>query len=227
MSSDPAIALHFAPGTCARVPLIALEEIGAPFATRLVAFMAGGHRKPEFLAKNPAGKVPVLEFGDHVLTQNPVILAFLARRFPEAKLLPLTGDALEAAGIHSQLAWFSGDLHPLVTRIRMPQFFCDLEGAPARVREIGSETMRFQLRAPEAALGETPWLLGEEWSLLDAYLFWVWFRITGAGFDPAPFPNIAAHHDRMKERPAVQRALAREEEALQELEQQGLTIPLS
>jgi glutathione S-transferase len=222
-----AIALHFAPGTCARVPLIALEEIGVPFETRLVAFMAGGHRRPDFLAKNPAGKVPVLEFGDHVLTQNPVILAFLARRFPEAKLLPLTGDALEDAGLHSQLAWFSGDLHPLVTRIRMPQFFCDLEGAPARVRELASEAMRFQLRTPEAMLGVVPWLLGEEWSLLDAYLFWVWFRITGAGFDPAPFPNIAAHHEQMKARPAVQRALAREEAALAELEAQGLAIPLA
>jgi glutathione S-transferase len=227
MSSEPGIILHFAPGTCARVPLIALEEAGVAFETQLVAFLAGGHRKPGFLAKNPAGKVPVLEFDDHALTQNPVILAFLARQFPEAKLLPLTGEALQDAGIHSQLAWFSGDLHPLVTRIRMPQFFCDLEGAPARVRELASEAMRFQLRTPEAALGAGPWLLGENWSLLDAYLFWIWFRITGAGFDPAPFANIAAHHARMKERPAVQRALAREDEALRQLEQAGLTVPLA
>ena len=55
----------------------------------------------------------------------------------------------------------------------------------------------------------------------------MWFRITGAGFDPAPFPNIAAHHEQMKARPAVQRALAREEAALTELEAQGLAIPLA
>ncbi|HSG35421.1 MAG TPA: glutathione S-transferase family protein [Sphingomonadaceae bacterium] len=218
--------LHFAPGTCARVPLIALEEIGEPFETRLVAFMAGGHRRPDFLAKNPAGKVPVLEFDDAVLTQNSAILQFLARKFPEAKLLPLTGDPLGDASVQAQLAWFSADLHPLVTRIRMPRFLCDLEGGPARVRELAGEAMAFQLRCLEDDLGKQPWVLGEAWSLLDAYLFWVWFRITGAGFPEDQFPNIAAHHERMRERPSVRRTLAREAAALSELEVAGLAVPL-
>jgi glutathione S-transferase len=88
------IVLHFAPGSCARVPLIALEEAGAPFETRLVAYMAGDHRKPEFLALNPPGKVPVLEIDGEVLTQNGAILTYLARRHPEAGLLPYTGEPL-------------------------------------------------------------------------------------------------------------------------------------
>jgi glutathione S-transferase len=58
--------------------------------------------------------------------------------------------------------------------------------------------------------------------VLDAYLHWVWFRITGAGFDAAPFPAISAHYARTLERPAVQRALAREAEAVRELESRGL-----
>lgn len=221
------IILHFAPGTCARVPLIALEEIGAPFEVRLVAFMAGGHRKPDFLARNPAGKVPVLEFNEFVLSQNSAILPFLARTFPQAQLLPLTGDPRDDARLQEKLAWFSADIHPLVTRIRMPQFFCDLEGAPKRVREMGAEAMAFQLRTLEAKLGETPWVLGKDWSILDAYLFWVWFRIAGADFDTAAFPNIAAHYQRMQLRPAVQRALAREEAALQELAAKNLAVPLA
>jgi len=220
------IALHFAPGTCARVPLTALEEIGVPFETRLVAFMAGGHRRPDFLARNPAGKVPVLEFDDAVLTQNSAILPFLARTFPEARLLPITGDPLADAQLQGQLAWFSADLHPLVTRIRMPQFFCDLDGAPERVRALGCEAMAFQLRGLESTLGQAPWVLGGDWSALDAYLFWVWFRITGAGFDASPFPNIAAHHERMTQRPSVQRALAREDAAIEELSAAGLAVPL-
>jgi glutathione S-transferase len=226
MSSDAPLILHFAPGTCARVPLIALEEIGVPFETRLVAFMAGGHRKPDFLAKNPAGKVPVLEVADAILTQNSAILPFLALKYPEANLLPFTGDPLADAQLQAKLAWFSADLHPLVTRIRMPQFFCDLAGAPDRVRAMGCEAMAFQLRGLEADLGAQPWVLGEQWSALDAYLFWVWFRITGAGFGEDPFPNIAAHHARMAQRPSVQRALAREDAALRELEQAGHAVPL-
>jgi len=219
--------LHFAPGTCARVPLIALEEIAEPFATRLVAFMAGEHRKPEFLARNPAGKVPLLEIDGEVLAQNVAILTCLARRHPKSYLLPYTGEPLVDAQLLARLSWFSADLHPLVTRIRMPQFFCDIEGGPDRVRDLGCAGMAFQLAPLERALGEAPWVLGAAWSLLDAYLFWVWFRIAGAGFDVAPFPNIVSHYGRMQARPAVQRALAREEAAQVELASRGLAVPLA
>jgi glutathione S-transferase len=218
--------LHFAPGTCARVPLIALEEIGEPFETRLVAFMAGEHRKPDFLARNPAGKVPLLETDGEVLAQNTAILTYLARHHPEAQLLPYAGEPLADAKLLARLVWFSADLHPLVTRIRMPQFFCDLDGGPERVRELGCAGMAFQLAPIERALGEAPWVLGADWSLLDAYLFWIWFRIAGAGFDAAPFPNIVSHHERIQDRPAVQRALARENAALEELVSRGLAVPL-
>ncbi|GGD46228.1 glutathione S-transferase family protein [Aurantiacibacter arachoides] len=221
------MVLHFAPQTCARVTLVALEETGAPFATRLVRFMAGDHRSPAFLACNPAGKVPVLEIGGQSLTQNSAILPYLARTFPAARLLPFTGDALADAQVQARLAWFAADLHPLVTRIRMPQFFCDLDGAPARVRELAMQAMAFQLRSVEQDLGQQPWLAGEEWSILDAYLSWVWFRIAGAGFDTAAYPNLGAHHERADARPAALRALAREAEAQAELERAGQTVPLN
>lgn len=227
MSSDPALILHFAPGTCARVPLIALEEIGTPFETRLVAFVAGEHRKPAFLTRNPAGKVPVLEVDGAVLTQNVAILMWLARRFPGAALLPIADDPMSEAQLLSRLAWFSADLHPIVTRIRMPHFFCDADGAPERVRALGMEAMRFQLGALERDLSVDPWVLGERWSVLDAYLFWIWFRISGAGFETSAFPAISAHHARMASRPATQRALGREEAAQDDLRARGLTVPLN
>ena len=87
--------------------------------------------------------------------------------------------------------------------------------------------MATQLAPLEAWLGAAPWLLGEAWSVLDAYLFWVWFRIIGAGFDAGPFPNVAAHHARMAERPATRRALVREAAAMAELEARGLAVPLA
>lgn len=226
IDADAPVILCFAPQTCARVPLIALEETGARFETRLVAFMKGEHRGPDYLAINPAGKVPALIVEGGTITQNPAILTWLAARFPAAGLLPAGGDALAQAALLAKLCWFSADLHPLVTRIRMPHFFCDLDNAPARVRELACEAMAFQLAKTEAQLAAAPWLLGEEWSVLDAYLFWVWFRITGAGFDACRLPAIAAHSRRMEERPAVQRALARERAAEDTLAAQGLAVPL-
>jgi glutathione S-transferase len=218
--------LYFAPGTCARVSLIALEETGHPFETRVVAFMRGDHRAPDFLAHNPAGKVPVLIAEGVAITQNIAILTYLARRFPEARLLPVATDNESATALLSRLAWFSADLHPIVTRIRMPQLICDQPAAMARVREMACEAMKFQLTGLERSLQQQPWVLGSQWSVLDGYLYWVWFRITGAGFDAAPFPAIAAHALRMEARPAVQRALQREAGAQAELESQGLALQL-
>jgi glutathione S-transferase len=218
------LALYFAPGTCSRVPMIALEETGHAFETHLVKFLKGEHRSPDYLALNPAGKVPILLADGQPLSQNVAILSFLARSFPGAGLLPFTGDPLGDARLISQLSFFSADLHPIVTRIRLPQFFCDLTGGPERVREMADIAMTMQLGPLDARLGTQSWLLGADWSVLDAYLYWVWFRITGAGFPGEKFPNIMAHAKRMEERPAVKRALAREAQAEADLEAKGLAV---
>lgn len=216
------LELYFSPGSCPRVSMIALEEIGVPFQTHVVAFMAGDHRKPEFLARNPSGKVPVLLVNGQPIVQTVAILAFLDESFPGAALFPRRTSALARAGFLADLVSFSADLHPIVTRIAFPQIMIDhAEGAVA-LRAKALEMMAFQLNRFEARLQNEPWLAGQQWSVLDAYLHWVWFRITGAGFDAAPFPNISAHYARTLERAAVKRALAREAEAVQDLESRGL-----
>jgi len=218
------LKLFFAPGACSRVALIALEEIGLPFETHIVAFMAGEHRKADYLALNPSGKVPLLITDGRPLSQNVAILSFLARSFPDAGLLPFSGDPDADAQILSWLARCASDLHPLVTRIRIPAFFCDLPEAPARVRAMAEVSMAAQLAPIEAMLADRPWLLGDRWSLVDAYVHWIWFRISGAGFETGSFPNIADFNRRVEERPAVRRAIAREEAATAELESRGLAV---
>lgn len=216
------LELYFSPGSCPRVSMIALEETGAPFETHLIAFMAGDHRKPEFLAKNPSGKVPVLMVDGQPIVQTVAILAFLDESFPRAALFPRRETPLARARFLGDLVSFSADLHPIVTRIAFPQVMIDHAEGAAALRAKALEMMAFQLRQFEARLQQQPWLAGEQWSVLDAYLNWVWFRITGAGFDPASFPAISAHHARTLQRPSVQRALAREAEAVRNLESRGL-----
>lgn len=213
---------YFSPGSCPRVSMIALEETGAPFETHLVAFMAGEHRKPEFLARNPSGKVPVLMVDGQPIVQTVAILEFLNESFPAAALFPALSTPLARAQFLGDLVSFTADLHPIVTRIAFPQIMIDHAEGTTALRTKALEMMAFQLQRFEARLHQQPWLAGPQWSVLDAYLHWVWFRITGAGFDATPFPSIAAHYARTLQRASVQRAMAREAEAVRDLESRGL-----
>lgn len=216
--------LYAAPGACSRVPMMALEEAGADFEVRLVRFMKGEHKRPDYLALHPAGKVPLLITPEGPLSQNVAIAQYLATQF--AGLLPETGTAFEAAGVTADLAFCADTLHPIVTRMRMPMFIADGDDARASVRQKAFEAMTPMARVVEDRLSRGTWWYGEDWSILDAYIHWVWFRITGVGYDGGAFPHWAAHAARMEERPAIQRALARDAELQATLEAEGLAPPM-
>ena len=100
--------LFMAPGTCARVSAIALEEIGEAFETVVVRFMKGEHKSPDYLRMNPKGKVPTLLIDGQTLTENVAIITYLNERNPEAVLLPKAdpqredaADALAIAVCHA------------------------------------------------------------------------------------------------------------------------------
>ena len=214
--------LYFAPQTCTRVALTALEEIGAPFETRLVAFLAGEHRSPAFLAVNPSGKVPALVTADGTIAQNGAILGYLDATHPEAGLLPRRDSAAGRAAVLSELFRCSSDLHPLVTRFVMPQLMTSDEAGASHIRARAREGLEFQLAPLEERLGRQDWCFGEGWSILDAYLAWIWFRVTGAGFGADRFPAVAAHFERASARPSARAALGHEARAQDELKRRGL-----
>jgi glutathione S-transferase len=106
----------------------------------------------------------------------------------------------------------------------VPFLFASSPEAQAQLRDSASKALGFHLAALERGLAGRPWLLGDAWSVLDSYLGWVWYRITGAGFDGDAFSAIAAHYARLCERPAVQ-CLAREAAAQADLAARGLAAP--
>ncbi|WP_272916770.1 glutathione S-transferase family protein [Alteraurantiacibacter aestuarii] len=214
--------LWFAPNTCARVTMTALEEIGEPFETGLVAFMAGEHRQPAYLAVNPSGKVPALETPDGVLVQNGAMLTYLSEAYPHANLLPLSDEPFKRARVRAELFRCSSDLHPLVTRFVMPVTVSTDPQQVPQIREKARELVTQQLAPVEARLAASEWYFGAYWSVLDAYVAWIWFRLTGNGFDASDFPAISAHYAWAIARPSAQAALAREAEAEQELDARGL-----
>ncbi|HEX4367889.1 MAG TPA: glutathione S-transferase family protein [Rhodopila sp.] len=180
---------YHAPGSSSLAVHIALHEVGAPFEGRTIAF---GHRDqdpPEFRGLNPEGKVPTLVIDGQPLTEVAGTLYYLARRYPEAALLPF-GDINAEARIVSWMSFTASTLHP--------------------ARRQGDDHAKAMYRLADQRLGIGPWAVGA-YSIADIHLFRLFWRFRGSlGADPAEFPNLTAHHDRMMERPAVRETFAAE-----------------
>jgi glutathione S-transferase len=218
------LTLYVAPGSCARVPTIVLEELGVEFDTVLVRFMQGEQKSAHFKRINPKGKVPALVIDGQALTENVAIISFLNDMYPARGLIPAAGDALERARHLADLCFCSTTLHPLMTRMRMPQLFA-APGTERSVWEKGCAAIREYFELIDARLaGAGPWWYGEQWSALDAYIYWVFWRAEGAAFPVAEYPHYAAHGARMAQRPAVQRTVAREAQWQAQLASEGLVF---
>jgi glutathione S-transferase len=217
MTDSSEYRLFWYPGSCARMSFVALEEIGAPWELNVVDRIAN---EPSYREVNPKGKVPALVAEGRTFTENPAILTYLARRHPEARLLPAP-DSLASQEALELMSWFSAGIHPAITRFRLPQLFCDDPGAfesiSARARALLEESFGLL----EERLGGRDWMFGDEWAIVDAYVLWLWFRATGSGMDGTPFPNCISHARRCQERPSVATALDREELEFRRLREEG------
>lgn len=205
--------LYYSPGACSLVPHIVLEETGASFEPVLTRLSDGAQRRPEFLALNPKGRVPVLVDGDFVLTENPAILRYVARARPDARLWP--DGPREEARCQEWLAWCASTIHVAYAHVRRPDRYAGSEAGRADVVETGRETAHATWDQVEARLAASgfEWAAGDGYSVADPYvfLFWTWGRGPTLGLDmPARFPAWTAHARRMAERPAVRRVLERE-----------------
>lgn len=217
------IDLYASPGACSKILLILLEEIGVPYNAHLVRFMKGEHKSADYKKINPKGKVPAMVFDGEPLTENPAIISFLAESFPQAKLMPQAKTTIEKFAYFSDLCFCSSTLHPIVTRIRMPQFF----SAPEHMQTIwekGCEAMDEYFQLIEERLSNAEWWYGSQWSAVDAYIYWIFWRVAGANYDTSRFPKYEDHAKRMEQRPAVQRAIACENDMQATLEKEGLLV---
>jgi glutathione S-transferase len=180
------LKLYFAPGSSSMAVHIALQEIGAPFEARPISFAKKDLRTPDFLALNPEGKVPTLLIDGRPLTEVAAILFYLAKRFPEAALLP-EGDIETDAQAVSWMSFIASTLHP--ARRRGLEYAQEVYGIADRKLSEG-------------------WALSR-YSIVDIHLFRLFWRLTNS-LKPAAaaFPNLTAHYERMMARPAVQRTIS-------------------
>ncbi len=199
----------YAPATCALASRIALEEAGAPYEAVKLSFRDGDQRKPEYLAVNPKGRVPALVTERGVLTETPAILLYVAQTFPGANLAPLD-DPFALAQAQAFNSYLCSTVHVAHAHRMRGKRWVDDEAAIAAMQKKVPQSVGECFALIERDMLAGPWVIGERYSICDPYLFTLSQWLEGDGVDRTRFPKLAEHTRRIKERPAVQRALAGE-----------------
>lgn len=205
------LKLYYAPNTCALASHIALEEVGADYEAVRIDFAIDEQRKAAYLATNPRGRVPALVTDRGALTETPAILAFIAQSFPASGLAPLE-DAFAFARIQAFNSYLCSTAHVAhAHRMRGSRWADDAAPIAAMQRKV-PESVTACYELVERGMPEGPWVFGESYSICDPYLFTLAQWLEADGVDMAVLPKVAAHRERVSNRPAVQRALAAENE---------------
>jgi glutathione S-transferase len=206
------LKLYYAPGTCALASHIALEEAGAAYTTERLDFKANQQNSPEYLKINPKGRVPALVTDRGILTETPAMLAYIAQSFPKAKLAPLE-DAFAFAQVQSFTSYLCSTVHVAHAHKGRGYRWATEETSFADMKRKVPETMTACFALIERDLLKGPWVMGEQYTICDPYLYTITGWLEGDGVDLAKLPKVVVHRNRMSQRSAVQKVLA-EEKAL-------------
>jgi glutathione S-transferase len=188
--------LYYAPGTCALATHIALEEAGAPYEAVPVDFRSQKQRSPEYLAVNPKGRVPALVTESGTLTETPGLLLFVAQRFPDAELAPLE-DPFALAQLQEFNSYLCSTVHVAHAHGRRGARWADDTAAIEAMRRKVPSTMTECFELIEHKLLKGPWVMGEQYTICDPYLFTIGSWIEGDGVDTTKLSRVIEHRRRM------------------------------
>jgi glutathione S-transferase len=202
-----AVTLYYHPYSRAAGTLWALEEAGVPYELKVIDIMKGEQKGPELVAKNPMGKLPTLVDGDLVMTENAAIALYLADRYAPGRLAPALDDPRR--GTYLRWSFFSPSVIEPAVMAR---------GSGWQVKEMAAGWGNYDsvLAATRSALAQGPYLLGDMFSMADVVLggllrFMIGFKQMDAG------PLFTAYVARLDQRPAFQRAEAKNLEMRKQL----------
>lgn len=199
------ITLYYAPITCALAPYITLTEAGAKFEVRPLDFKRGQNTSPEYLKLNPKHKVPLLVVDGKALSESIAIQIWIARTFPDAKLLP-SDPWLELQAI-SLMSWCSGGIHPFLSRINSPPRVCDTPETEESVKRLAADNLMELFKIADDLLAGREYFF-DRFTAPDAHFFWCQRRARQFDLDITAFKHCVAHFDRMMQRSSVQKLLA-------------------
>ncbi|MDO1527339.1 glutathione transferase GstA [Fulvimonas sp. R45] len=196
--------LYYAPGACSLSPHIVALEAGIPLQLEKVDTKAKrtGHDE-DYWQINPKGYVPALALDDgELLTEGPAIVQYLADLKPESGLAPANGT-LARYRLQEMLGYINSELHKSYSPLFKPE-------TPDEVREERKAYLHKRYALLEQRLAVQPWLMGEQFSAADAYLFTVTNWARHVDLDLSGFPALQAFQQRVAARPKVQAALEAE-----------------
>jgi len=193
--------LYYSPGACSLSPHIVLREAGLAFEPVMAPTKT--HKLQDgtdYYTINPLGYVPMLELDDGTrLREGPAIVQYVADQVPNKNLVPAAGT-LPRYRLQEWLTFIGTEIHKSFSPLFNP-------GMPEDGKKIYRERIANRFAFVDKELAGKDYLMGEHFSVADAYLYTVTRWAKPMSIDLAPYPNLAAHQERVGARPAVQEAL--------------------
>lgn len=196
--------LYYAAGACSLSPHIVAQEAGIALELEKVDTKAKRTASgADYWEINPKGYVPALLLDNgELLTEGTAIVQYLADQKPESGLAPANGTSARYR-LQEMLGYINSELHKTYTPLFKPE-------TPDAVREERKEYLRKRYALVEQHLAKHDWLVGDRFSVADAYLFTVTNWSKHVAVDLSEFPALLAFQKRVGERPKVQAALEAE-----------------
>ncbi|MEI6068012.1 MAG: glutathione transferase GstA [Methylococcaceae bacterium] len=196
--------LYYSPGACSLSPHIIACEAELPVELIKVDLTSKLTETDEdFKQLNPNGYVPLLILDDgNSLTEGPAIVQYLADQAPDKKLIPPAGT-FERYQLQQWLNFISTEIHKSFSPLFNPV-------APEAAKELATDILMKRLETVAEHLSSQPYLLGEHYSVADAYLFVTLSWGQYVNIDISHWPALARYADKISERPAVQKAMKAE-----------------
>jgi glutathione S-transferase len=193
--------LYYSPGACSLSPHIVLREAGLAFEPVMAPTKT--HKLPDgtdYYTINPLGYVPMLELDDGTrLREGPAIVQYVADQVPQKNLAPANGT-LPRYRLQEWLTFIGTEIHKSFSPLFNPAM-------PDEGKKIYRERLANRFAFVNGELEGKPYVMGEQFSVADAYLYTVTRWAKPMQVDLSPYPNLVAHNARVEARPAVQEAL--------------------
>ena len=182
-----------------------LQELDVPFEAVTVNMMTGEHRSPEYLAVNPAGKLPALVDGDLVLTESMAIVTYLAEKYPDKGLIP--ANLQERADFHKWIMFTATELEQPLWRIaRNTNLYPEDKRQPSDVA-MARQDFASMAKVLDDHMNGRAFVVGETATVADFVLAYTldWANEIMLLDD---FPGLRDYMTRMYERPAAATRIA-------------------